>query len=98
MTMYNVNDKCHCRDLCGLCGNYDGDKANELVDAFGNSVVPEQVTVVNRRGKARQKLHYTQLGNSWQVISPLDEPGLVQSPFHTLPTSTQLELVPLENI
>ena len=43
--------------LCGICGNYDGDKGNDAVDAFG-----EPVDCGNGR-----KCKNPAIGNSWKV-------------------------------
>lgn len=39
--------------MCGICGNYNGIKADDLVDAQGNKITKKQ---------------FYKLGNSWEVF------------------------------
>ena len=51
--------------MCGICGNLDGNKRNDLVDANGKHVVTN----------VKKRLGFTELVNSWQVQDPNDRPG-----------------------
>lgn len=46
--------------MCGICGDFDGNKANDFRDKSGNPVVGKPH---GRRGKKR----YPELGNSYEV-------------------------------
>ena len=57
--------------MCGLCGNFDGDKDNDLRDADGNYInCTERVTE-----NGRTKCAYPELGNSWEVADLDSLPG-----------------------
>ncbi len=57
--------------MCGLCGNYDGIKENDLRDAEGNIV--NCTSRVTKRGKV--KCDWPSIGNSYEVPGPDSPPG-----------------------
>ena len=57
--------------MCGLCGNFDGNRENDLRDAEGNEIsCTERVTQ-----NGRKKCAYPELGNSWEVPDYDSLPG-----------------------
>ncbi|CAD5119120.1 DgyrCDS7763 [Dimorphilus gyrociliatus] len=52
--------------MCGLCGNYNGNRNDDYSDSNGNIVVPDIVTF-DRRGRKITRRRYSKIGNSWEV-------------------------------
>ena len=77
--------------MCGLCGNFDGNKENDLRDAEGNEIsCTERVTQ-----NGRKKCAYPELGNSWEVpdYDSLPGYGLLSNILDSNDTVTRKELV-----
>ncbi|CAD5116778.1 DgyrCDS5627 [Dimorphilus gyrociliatus] len=60
--------------MCGICGNFDGNKKNDIIGSDGKPAPPTTIKVI-RRGKTRTRYRYADLGNSWEVIDRATKPG-----------------------
>ncbi len=59
--------------MCGICGNYNDVKEDDLRDSNGNLTTCD--TQKTKRG--RLSCQYNAVGNSWEVPSKLNYPGSV---------------------
>lgn len=60
--------------MCGLCGNFDGKRKNDIIGSDGKPAPPTAIKVV-RRGRTRTRYRYADLGNSWEVLDKESKPG-----------------------
>lgn len=63
-------------DLCGVCGNFNMDPADDMLTKDGESI---SYTGTDRRGHQVLKYNWYKLGNSWEVPGSESEPGCLST-------------------